>query len=355
MRKSTSITLQDIAERAHVSVTTVSRVINDRALEIRISSKTRDRVLTVAKEMGYKPNPFARSLRTKKSRIFGVVVAEMKDPYFATISSAIEQASISRGYYPLVSSLENNLEEEKACVEVHRANRVAGILFAGGALRVDGGILHQLVEDNIPVVFIGKNVEAFPIPYVTVDNVKGAFLATEHLIKLGHRRIGLIMGPEEIVESGQRREGYKRALEEYGLPYDERWIEQEVQLITSDPASGYSATMRLLERDRPPTALFTFDDWYALGAIRAAVEKGFTIPQDLAVLGFDNIVEAAYYNPPLTTVEQPISEMGRIAADMLIDAIEGTLEEERSSVVLEPKLIVRESCGAGSPMKEGEE
>ena len=346
-----SITLRDIAERAHVSITTVSKVITGKASEIRISPETQERVLTVAEEMGYKPNPFARSLRTKKSRIFGVVVAEMKDPYFGVIVGGIEQASSARGYFPLISSLENHLGEEKACVEVHRANRAAGILFAGAALQLEEETLHQLAEDRLPVVFIGKSVEAFSIPCVTVDNVKGAFLATEHLIKLGHRQIGLIMGPDEIVESGQRREGYKRALEAYGLPYDERWVEQETQLV-SDPGSGYFAMMRLLEREPPPTALCTFDDWYAFGAIRAAVEKGLAVPRDLAVVGFDNIVAAAYYNPPLTTVEQPMLEMGKIAADMLMDAIEGTLEETRASVILDPKLIVRESCGADSRMND---
>ena len=352
MRKSMSITLQDIAEQAHVSVTTASKVINDKTSEIRISPKTRDRVLTIVKQVGYKPNPFAQSLRTKKSRSFGVVVAEMRNPYFGAILSGIEQASIARGYCPLISSLENNFGEEKACVEVHRANRAAGILFAGTVFRLEEGILHQLAEDNIPVVFIGNKVKALSIPYVDLDNVKGAFLATEHLIKLGHRRIGIIMGPDDIPASDKRREGYKRALEEYGLQYDERWVEQEAQL-RSDPGSGYSAMMRLLERD-PPTALCTFNDQYALGAIRAAVEKGLTIPQDLAVVGFDNIAAAAYYSPPLTTVEQPMLEMGRIAADMLIDAIEGTLKKERSFVTLDPKLIIRESCGAGPRIKQGE-
>jgi len=348
-----SVTLRHIAEQAHVSITTVSRVINDQAAEIGISPETRDRVLTVAEELGYQPNPFARSLRTKKSQSFGVVVAEMRNPYFGEIISGIEHASSARGYFPLISSLENNLGKEKACVEVHRANRAAGILFAGTGLQVEEEILHQLIEDHIPVVFIGKNVEALSIPYVDADNVKGAFLATEHLIKLGHRRIGLIVGPDDIPASEKRWEGYKRALEEYGLQYDERWVEEETQ-HTSGPGSGYFAMMRLLERDPPPTALFTFNDRYAFGAIRAAVEKGLTIPRDLAVVGFDNIIAAAYYNPPLTTVEQPMLEMGRIAADMLMDAIEGTLEEARSSVILDPKLIVRESCGAGPQMKEGE-
>ena len=353
MRKNMSITLQDIAEQAHVSVTTASKVINDKASEIRISPDTRDRVLTVAKRVGYRPNPFAQSLRTKKSRSFGVVVAEMRNPYFGAIISGIEQASIAREYYPLISSLENNFGEEKACVEVHRANRAAGILFAGTVFRLEEGILHQLAEDNIPVVFIGKKVKALSIPYVDLDNVKGAFLATEHLIKLGHRRIGLILGPDEIPASKRRWRGYKRALEKYGLQHDERWVEQETKL-RSDPGSGYSAMVRLLESDPPPTALCTFNDQYALGAIRAAVEKGLTIPQDLAVVGFDNIAAAAYYSPPLTTVEQPMLEMGRIAADMLIDAIEGTLKKERSFVILDPKLIIRESCGAGPRIKQGE-
>jgi DNA-binding LacI/PurR family transcriptional regulator len=199
------------------------------------------------------------------------------------------------------------------------------------------------------VVFIGKNVEAFSIPCVDADNEKGAFLATEHLIQLGHRRIGIIMGPDNVPASEKRWEGYKRALEKYGLQYDERWVEQETQ-HRSEPGSGYFAMMRLLEKNSLPTAMFAFSDRYAFGAIRAAVEKGLAIPQDLAVVGFDNIIAAEYYNPPLTTVEQPMLEMGRIAADMLMDAIEGTLEEGRSSVILDPKLIVRESCGADSRM-----
>jgi DNA-binding LacI/PurR family transcriptional regulator len=332
-----------------VSITTVSRVINDQAAEIGISPKTRDRVLAVAEEMGYQPNPFARFLRTKKSRSFGVVVAEMSNPYFGTIISGIEQSSNARGYVPLISSLENNLGNEKACVDVHRANRAGGILFAGTGLLVEEEILHQLAEDHIPVVFIGKNVEAFSIPCVDADNEKGAFLATEHLIQLGHRRIGIIMGPDNVPASEKRWEGYKRALEKYGLQYDERWVEQETQ-HRSEPGSGYFAMMRLLEKNSLPTAMFAFSDRYAFGAIRAAVEKGLAIPQDLAVVGFDNIIAAEYYNPPLTTVEQPMLEMGRIAADMLMDAIEGTLEEGRSSVILDPKLIVRESCGADSRM-----
>lgn len=335
------VTLEDVAEKAGTSVGTVSRILNNKAYGIRISKATQQKVLKIAGELNYRPNLIARSLRTQRSHTVGVIVPEMGGPYVGGIISGIEVAANSRGYFPLISSLENNISIEKTYLEIFEQNQVSGVIIVGTDFEVEEQTLEPLIRGNIPVVFVGKRIRT---PYVAIDNVKGGFLATEYLIRLGHKDIGLIIGPSRIEDYKERWQGYRLALKQYKLEYNEAVVEKKKE-VCSNPQSGYECMKRLLQR-KIPSALFAYDDRCAFGAIRAIQERGLKVPEDVAVVGFDDISPAAYYNPPLTTIQQPVQEMGRRGAGLLIDLMQDKKSEEADrQIILECKLVIRKSSG----------
>lgn len=335
-------TLKEVAKKAGVSITTASKILNDKPFQIHISEETKKKVLEVAKELNYYPNIFARSLRTKKTGIVGVIVSDITDPYFGGIINGAEKILNENDYYFLLSSAQNSPQREELYLTKLRKSRVDGLLILGGTQRFTNNEVKQLVRSGIPIVVVGRSAPHPDICSVTVDNFTGGFLATEHLIKLGHQDIVHIATTEPRVDGEERLNGYKSAMEKHGLK-NKCWIEKGD--ITAE--SGYKAMTNILRKGKRPTAVFAFNDISALGVMRAIRNQGLRIPENIAVVGFDDIPIAAHFDPPLTTVRQPQEEMGRRGAELLIRAIrEREKGAERENIGLEAKLITRKSSGS---------
>jgi len=334
-------TLKKIAKRAGVSIATASRVLNDRPSQIRISEETKKKVLKIATELDYHPNIFARSLRTRKTGIVGVIVSDITDPYFGGIIDGVEKVLNENDYYFLLSSAQNSPQKEELYLTRLRKSRVDGLLILGGALRFTNGEVKQLASSSIPIVVVGRKSPHPNISSVTVDNFTGGFLGTEHLIKLGHQDIVHIATVEPREDGKERLNGYRSAMEKYGIK-DKCWIEKGD--ITAE--SGCKVMTRILKKAPTPTAVFTYNDMSALGVMRAIRDQELRIPENIAVVGFDDIPIAVHFDPALTTVRQPQEEMGRKGAKLLMRAIkENNKSNRRENIVLEAKLIIRKSSG----------
>lgn len=333
-------TLEDVAREAKVSVSTVSRIVNRKDGDIRISKSTRKRVLKIANELKYQPNIFAKALKTKRSNTIGLIVSDIRDAFFAEIIHGIEQTVKERGYHFILSTAEDNPEEEIGYLEIFQ-NKVDGFMIIGGEAFADRDkAIIDFQNHGHRIVLVDREVEGQNIPCFLTDNVKGGKIGTEYLIGLGHRRIAYIKGPERKIDCRNRFSGFRRALKESGYEYDENLV-REVDLARE---TSYQAMRDLLQMGDIPTAVFTFNDTSAFGVIQAIVEQGLRVPDDIAVVGYDDISPAESYNPPLTTVHQPRYEMGKDATNALFDLIE---ERELSSYrnIYEPKLVVRKSAG----------
>lgn len=332
---------QDVAARAGVSRTTVSFVLNN-VPGVKISKETRQRVLQAARELNYYPTAAARSLASGKTRRIGLILGQSKDrlaadAFLPTFLQGVT-ASVHRRNYLLMVQLSEAVPSHEAYTRLIREQQVDGLILSGP--RSDDELLDELAEDDFPLILHGR-LEGSEFPWVDVDNQAGGYLATSHLIGLGHRRIGFISNaPLSYAGAIERFAGYKLALSEHDIPLDNDLVRTAVFV----PQSGSAAMTALLSLPDRPTAVFAASDVVALGAISAIQAAGLNIPQDIAIVGFDDIFLAAHACPPLTTVRVPAYGLGWTAADVLITLIEG--DEEVSSVTLETELVIRESCGA---------
>ena len=269
----------------------------------------------------------------------GLILPDSINLYFAEIQNGAEKVAIDQGYTVILCNTEGDPEKERLYVNVLRSKRVDGILF------ISAGVRPTLeLDETCPIVLVDRDLPGPKVDLVTADNYEGGYLAAHHLVSLGHRRIACITGPEEIVPSGRRIAGYRRALEEAGLAYDPQLVEAG----DFHAASGRAVTEKLLRLPDPPTAIFAFNDLMAVGAIQAAAEAGRSIPGDLALVGFDDIELASFLQPPLTTIRQPKQEMGRLAVELLLSRIHDRSQPPRR-ITLPVSLILRESSGAPAP------
>lgn len=326
-------TIREVAEIAGVSYATVSHVINNTRL---VTPETRERVLAAMKALNYRPNALARSLRQGKTNTIGLVLPDSANPFFAEISRSIEDESFKKGYSVFLCNTELDTQRELFYVDVLSKKQVDGIIFVAAGDQADS--LDFLVQRNMPVVMIDRDVPNVEVDAVLTDNQLGGFLATRHLLELGHTRIACIAGPSSITPSAERIIGYRRALEQAGLSYDENLV------IPGDYhfQSGMEITHTFLKMDPRPTAIFALNDLMAMGALRAASEAGFSIPRDLAVVGYDDLELTRFTNPPLTTISQPKKEIGAQAINLLVDRM-SRKSRAPSRLVLAPELIVRRS------------
>lgn len=328
-------TMKDVARLAGVSVQTVSCVVNGTGS---ISTRTRQRVLRAIDELNYRPDPIARSMRTRQTRLIGLLVLDITNPVHSVIAEAVESAAHANGYKVILYNVSNSPERERESLEAVAEGLVDGLVIVNSVDRER--TLRFLAEEAILAVLIDCQSD-FAVPTVMVDNVRAGYVATEHLIQLGHRRIAHISGSAPMIISQQRLEGYRRALADHGLTY-----ERVVYLMKAswdwDFASGYRAMRELLEGDPRPTAVFAASDQMAIGAYRAIVEAGLRIPQDISVVGFDDIEAAAYATPPLTTIRQPFTDMAASAVATLLRLMDGQ-DVEETLHILPFELIVRGS------------
>jgi LacI family transcriptional regulator len=333
------LTIRQIAKLAGVSRSTASRVLNDHP---NVSPALRQQVQQVIAETGYEPDPIARSLSSRRSQILGLVVplavrSLFEDPFFARLMQGISQGCNAHGYTLALFLFHSEEEETKLHHRIASNRLLDGVIVT--ATRTADPLIPQLIANRIPFVVHGRHQDA-QVSSVDVDNEAGAYTAVSHLVRLGRRRIALITGPKDSLAAEDRKKGYLRALRERRVPVD------QALTVHSDftETSGYEAMQRLLAHE--PDAVFVASDSMALGALRALRYAGKRVPDDLALVGFDDMPQAATTNPPLTTVRQPIRRAGALAVETLIDIVENGARSPRR-IILPTELVVRASCGSG--------
>lgn len=325
------VTIKDIAQIAGVSPSTVSRALNDSPL---IREETKARIREIAAALGYERNELARGLVKGASGALGLLVPDITNPFFAEITKGVEEVARERGFGVVLCTTENEPAREEEYIKLLRRKRVDGLVIATATL--DDPHLLELQRFRIPFVLVSRLAEKVEAPFVVVDDRKGGRLAVEHLVSLGHKKIGFIGGPANVHSSLERMQAYREVLAEYKLPFYRKWV--TFASFTQEAGRTIGKVM-LSAKDRP-TAIFAANDLIALGVMEAAEDLGLRIPEDLSLVGYNNIAYAALPRIQLTTVAQPMREMGRIAAEFVIDVLEGK-REPRLSLRLEPTLIIR--------------
>jgi DNA-binding LacI/PurR family transcriptional regulator len=336
-------TIVDIANRAGVAPMTVSRVINESGY---VSREAREKVERAVKELNYHPNGLARSLKRQRTHVVGILLPDIANPFSAELLRGIQEALLPRGYSSFICASERSVQREQAALRALFDHRADGIVVATRETKAGNEFLLRLAERDLPMVVVGRSLNHPHVDRVTADHWKGAYEAVEHLIALGHSRIGFI-GVSAINGAGLRRyQGYLDALRERDMPIDEKLIVGPASQFGpgySTQDDGYAGMKRLLALKKRPTAVFARNDFTAMGAICAVRDAGLSIPDDVAIVGFDNVPLAAYTAPPLTTVDQPTKEQGREAARLLLERIEGDRARERREICLDCHLVVRQS------------
>lgn len=327
-------TILDVARRAKVSIATVSRVMNNSPHKV--NQSTRERILEAIRELDYRPNALAKGLLMKKTMTIGIIIPDISNTYYAEIVRGIQDVADQSGYAVMLQNTDRKQERIINYIYLLREKLADGIIFSGGIIH-GYETLSTLKELRERVVVIGRHEVDFPA--VRVDNIGGATEATQHLIDLGHKRIGFIGGPERSTTAIDRLTGCKSALAQNSYPIDGSLIKRG----NLTPQSGYLAAKELLEQSGKITAIFAANDQMAFGAINAAKELGLNVPDDLSVVGFDNIPLSSYFEPPLTTVEIPVYDVGVAAMRMLIDVISKKSIEKVK--FFGTKLLIRGSTG----------
>jgi DNA-binding LacI/PurR family transcriptional regulator len=325
----------DVAARANVSRQTVSRVLNNKD-EVR--DETRARVLAAIEELGYRPSAIARSMVAGHTRTLGCIAPNLTDYTFSSIIDSAQAEARRQGYFLLAGSAPTE-PEVKPLLEEMLNRQVDGFLVLNP--RTDGRFRHFLphVQKQIPVVYVKNTADGAPVSSVCCNDQEGGYCATRHLIELGHTAIATILGPENEECTPDRLQGYRRALDEAGIG------DGHALVAGGDwsAESGYGAAGRLLEAGRPFTALFSQNDSMAVGAVRALQDAGRRVPEDISVVGYDDIPLAAFFGPPLTTLRQPMREFGRRATQLLVQAIQQP-ERPPEQAWLQARLVERASC-----------
>jgi LacI family transcriptional regulator len=328
-----SVTMQDVADLANVSRQTVSVVVNGRP---GISPETRDRVWAAVHELGYYVDSIARSLRTGRTRTIGLIAGDTSSPFIGKLAAEVEDCARAAGYGVVVYNTHDDVERETAYFGATAQRGLDGVLFISATDESPGRSILQ--SAGIPYVAVDRIPYPYSGPAVMLDNRRVGYLAGEHLTDLGHRRLAHISGPHLVRMSRERLEGFRQA-----LGGGDRDAELRVERSGGwDYRAGYDAMQRILSSGSQPTAVFAAADILAIGAMRALREAGLNVPEDVSVVGVDDIDSAAFQNPPLTTVRQSISELAELSVLLLLDILARDEPSDRE-IVMEPTLIVRES------------
>ena len=338
------VTVRDVARRAGVSSSTVSHVLNRTRF---VSDELCERVVTAMRELEYHPNAAARMLSLKRSNAIGLIVSDIRNPFFASVARGVEDVAQENGYTVVLCNSDENLLKESACLKALQSRQVDGVLLASAGAA--GEQVGRLVHAGYPIILVDRDLPDLALPAVLLDNEGAAYGAVRHLIDRGHRRIGMLSGRASISTTIERVAGYHRALCEAGLELDAELV------ISGESTSegGAAATSTLLDLDSPPTALFSGNNLMSIGALHAIASHGLSVPEDVAVVGFDDFPFpwSDAFRPHLTTIAQPTYELGRRAAEMLVDALSTSSPPGPHRVVLDGKLVIRESSGAFVPRR----
>lgn len=330
------VTLNELAKAAGCSVSTVSRALTSSGHPV--NDATRERILTLANELGYRPNMTARGLKMDRTFTIGLVVYNIGSPFTPVLIRGIQEYLHQRNYFSIIISTDWDPDLESEAVHHLISRSIDGVIFVESWRDEPNNTLDLA---NKPYAFVYRLFNGSYANSVILDDISGAKLAVEHLLKLGHRRIAFINGPHGWEASRERLVGYQNTLAQYGIPYNPSLIE------TGDweVGSGYQAAKKFLLLPDRPTAVFAANDLMALGAIYAIQEAGLSVPGDVAIVGYDDREIASFSNPTITTIRPPSFEMGQMAAQLILDCLENQTEV-KDPIRLQGQLIIRESCGA---------
>ena len=327
------VKLRDIADKAGVSVNTVSRALRNKP---DVGPKTRETIVRLAEELDYEIPPQTTSADLKRPRI-GVLIQDILNPFFARVMQGIDSVLWQHRANLLFECSYRQESKERDILTFLSEQQVDGLLIT--SVMNPQHILDQVRYFQIPTVFLSQRFEQYDVDFVINDNYEGAFMAADHLIKLGHTRIAYIAGLDAQYSTHERLRGYRAALEEAGIAPDHSLLRYGDNTMES----GYYLTKDLLQADPPLTAIFAYNDLVALGAFRAIKEANLQVPTDISVVGYDDIQVAEFFDVPLTTIHQPIGEIARKATELLFEKMDGGTEYTLQQIVLKPRLIVRGS------------
>jgi DNA-binding LacI/PurR family transcriptional regulator len=338
------VTLHELAKAAGCSVSTVSRALNNSAHTV--NDVTRERILAIANQLGYRPNMTARGLKMDRTFTIGLIVCNIASPFTPVLIRGIQEYLRQRDYFSIIISTDWDSDLESDAVHQLISRSIDGVIFVE-TWRDESNNTLDLA--NKPYVYVYRLFDGEYANSVIVDDIHGARLAVEHLVKLGHHRIAFINGPQGWAASKERLAGYQEVLGQYKIPYDPSLVEEG----TWEVQSGYHAAKKFLLMPDRPTAIFAANDLMALGAIYAIQDAGLNVPKDIAVVGYDDREITSFSNPTITTICPPSFEMGQLAAQLILDRLEDQIEI-KDPIRVQSRLIIRESCGAeqGKPPLE---
>lgn len=325
-------TIQDVAKEAGVSVATISRVLNESSA---VASETRELVMEAIKKLNYKPNLIARNLRRTETKMILVLLPNISNTFYSRIVKGIEDVANKNGFNVMLCNTDSDVNRERIYLELLKNRLADGVIFMAPELN---NIELSEIGKIFPVVQCCEYLEGSSVSTICIDNKAAAKKATNHLVSLGHKRIGFLTGNSNFLSAKHREEGYKEALKEAGIEFNEKL------LVTGDYTykSGMRAANYFLSMNEKPSAVFAVSDTMALGIMKACLQEGLSIPKNIAVVGFDNISIAGMYNPGLTTISQPKYDMGCYAMEMLLKQLKEK-NKEAAKITLEYELIIRES------------
>ena len=338
-KSSHEVTIKDVAKEAGVSYSTVSRVVNNKSY---VNPDTRERVLQAMVRLGYQVNLHARSLAGGQSNVIGLLVVDLTTQYLGEIINGIDDVLAANRYELMLYTTHRRKAKESAYVHMMARGLADGLLIS--LPREPEAYLTSLRQKGFPYVIIDFRSEDPSDHFVTADNYQGGYEATKHLISLGHQRIGIVTGWMDMVSARDRLDGYRAALDDAGIPFESELL---FEGDFSQPG-GFRGGSYLLDLAEPPTAIFASNDISAMGVIEAARAHGLQVPGDISVVGFDDIPTAALLNPKLTTMRQPLQEMGRSATELLLDLLKDP-EDKSESIIFPTELIVRETTAPPHP------
>ncbi|MFV0291496.1 MAG: LacI family DNA-binding transcriptional regulator [Mangrovibacterium sp.] len=328
--------MNEVAKRAGVSIATVSRVLNNSES---VNEETREKILAAIRELKYSPSRVAKRLRSKSGggNLLGIMIPDVSNPFYVEVLKGIESIAFENGYITIFCDFGQSEEKEAAYLRILESEAIDGLVAA--SMNDVNPILERMMAAGLPVVCVDRDLKGVDVDLVQVDNEFGTYNAVSYLIKSGYRRIGYVGGLSMISTSRAREAGYCRALIEHGLEVDETLVLDG----DSDLESGESMAEQLLSMKEPPDALFCGNNLLTLGALKVINRRGLRVPDDVAIIGFDDMLWASSLNPPLTSVHQPAREIGRRAGDLLIQRIKNP-SRATTKIVLETELRVRKSC-----------
>lgn len=336
MKKGHQITMKEIARKLGVSVSTVSRALKDSP---ELHPDTKKKIVDAAKAMNYQYNLLAQSLRISRSKVLGVIVPELTSHFFSSNISGIQDTAYKRGYNIMICQSNESFEQEKANVKTLVSSQVDGLLISLSRETKTYEHLQELYDREIPFIMFDRVTEEIPVSKVTVDDAHGAYLAVNHLLEQGCRKIAYFSGPEDLYISKKRKEGYLEALREFGIP------ESQAKIYVTDltPEGNRNISLQMLADKDRPDAVFAMIDPLAIDLMMVLKEKGVKIPEEIALAGFTNNPTSAVVDPSLTTISQPGYEMGQIAANHLLDQLDEVVSDDPQSFVLLTTLMARNS------------